>query len=152
MYIDHPARRSYNWGLISRVRQRTPTSKMAAPTIWFSVRGCRHYRPEKINECDPVTRIRHECGFLFIISTTHHKIRTFKALLKPQCIRCSHTSRLMTSVHSKLVQSRQHTLLKTTSQRHCISNVRHDMPWRRNVDLLVPAVHNHSAGLNAVWL
>jgi hypothetical protein len=23
-------------------------------------------RPEKINECDPVTRIRHECGFLII--------------------------------------------------------------------------------------
>jgi hypothetical protein len=32
----------------------------------------------------------------------------------------------LTSVHSKLVQSRQYTLLKTTSQRHCISNVRHD--------------------------
>jgi hypothetical protein len=35
-------------------------------------------------------------------------------------------SRLMTSVHSKLVQSRQYALLKTTSQRRCISNVRHD--------------------------
>jgi hypothetical protein len=35
-------------------------------------------------------------------------------------------SRLMTSVHSKLSQSRQYALLKTTSQRHCISNVRHD--------------------------
>jgi hypothetical protein len=28
----------------------------------------------------------------------------------------------MTSVHSKLVQSRQYVLLKTTSQRHCINN------------------------------
>jgi hypothetical protein len=27
---------------------------------------------------------------------------------------------------SSIVQSRQYTLLKTTSQRHCISNVRHD--------------------------
>jgi hypothetical protein len=35
-------------------------------------------------------------------------------------------SRLMTSVHSKLVQSRQYALLTTTSQRHCISNVCHD--------------------------
>jgi hypothetical protein len=32
----------------------------------------------------------------------------------------------MTSVHSNLVQSRQYTLLKTMSQRHCISNVRLD--------------------------
>jgi hypothetical protein len=39
---------------------------------------------------------------------------------------CNWSSRLMTSVHSNLVQSRQYALLKTTSQRHCISNVRHD--------------------------
>jgi hypothetical protein len=32
----------------------------------------------------------------------------------------------MTSVHSKLVQSCQYALLKSTSQRHCISNVRRD--------------------------
>jgi hypothetical protein len=57
-------------------------------------------------------------------------------------VKSSHTvfdaaiSRLMTSVHSKLVQSRQYALLKTTSQRHCISNVRHDPG---NMDLLVPA-------------
>jgi hypothetical protein len=24
-------------------------------------------RPEEINSCDPVTRIRHECGFLIVI-------------------------------------------------------------------------------------
>jgi hypothetical protein len=35
-------------------------------------------------------------------------------------------SRLMTAEHSYLVQSRQYALWKTTSQRHCISNVRHD--------------------------
>jgi hypothetical protein len=35
-------------------------------------------------------------------------------------------SRLMTSVHLNLVQSHQYALLKTTSQRHCISNLRHD--------------------------
>jgi hypothetical protein len=35
-------------------------------------------------------------------------------------------SRLMTSVHSNLAQSHQYALLKTTSQRHCIINVRHD--------------------------
>jgi hypothetical protein len=34
--------------------------------------------------------------------------------------------RLMTSVHSKLSRSCQYALLKTTSQRHWISNVRHD--------------------------
>jgi hypothetical protein len=32
----------------------------------------------------------------------------------------------MTSVHSKPVQTGQYALLKITSQRHCISNVRHD--------------------------
>jgi hypothetical protein len=46
-------------------------------------------------------------------------------------------SRLMTSVHSKLVQSRQYALLKTTSQRHCISNW--FRPGCHDVDLLVPA-------------
>jgi hypothetical protein len=48
-------------------------------------------------------------------------------ILKPHSIQCSHfNSRLMTSVHSKPVQTGQYALLKTTSQRHCISNVRHD--------------------------
>jgi hypothetical protein len=47
-------------------------------------------------------------------------------------------SSLMTSVNSKLVQCRWYALLKTTSQRHCISNVRHDP--------------GYSAGLNTVWL
>jgi hypothetical protein len=47
-------------------------------------------------------------------------------------------SRLMTSVHSNLVQSRQYALLKTTSL-HRQRTPWPWMPWRRNVDLLVPA-------------
>jgi hypothetical protein len=48
-------------------------------------------------------------------------------------------------------------LLKTTSQRHCISNVRHDpgyslddvTTWR---GFASAGGHKHSAGLNTVWL
>jgi hypothetical protein len=63
-------------------------------------------------------------------------------MLKPHCIRCCHFK--VDDVHSKLSQSHQYALLKTTSQRHCISNVRQTlvtawMPWQPNVNLLVPA-------------
>jgi hypothetical protein len=36
---------------------------------WMVVSVCfdNLSRPEKINSCDPVTRIRHKCGFIFII-------------------------------------------------------------------------------------
>jgi hypothetical protein len=77
----------------------------------------------------------------------------------------------MTSVHSNLVQSDQYALLKKTSQRHCISNVRHDsgysldavttrrgfasarpLGWIEYSVALKWYLIRHSAGLNTVWL
>jgi hypothetical protein len=55
-------------------------------------------------------------------------------------------SRLMMSVHSKLSQSHQYALLKTNvtaslhaSAKYAMTLVTAWMPWRRNMDLLVPA-------------
>jgi hypothetical protein len=38
----------------------------------------RAFRLEKINLCDPVTRIRHECSFL-IVELIHIEIKAFKS-------------------------------------------------------------------------
>jgi hypothetical protein len=32
-------------------------------------------RPEKINSCDPVTRIRHECGFLILLTRYQNSLK-----------------------------------------------------------------------------
>jgi hypothetical protein len=61
--------------------------------------------------------------------------------LKPHCIRSSHF-KVMTSVHLKLVQSRQYALLKTTYSvtalvTYAMTLVMAWMPRRRNMDLLV---------------
>jgi hypothetical protein len=66
-------------------------------------------------------------------------------------------SRLMMSVHSNLVQSRQYALLKTTSQRYCISNVHNDTGYGLDAvttqrGFASAGGHKHSAGLNTVWL
>jgi hypothetical protein len=71
---------------------------------------------------------------LYVLPPINTKIITRSQFLMPRDMtkvknfgfKATLYSRSMTSVHSKPVQTGQYALLKTTSQRHCISNVRHD--------------------------
>jgi hypothetical protein len=104
---------------VSFIFSKKATPKSVFPR-WRHGRSCvrSHFGESSLS------RFQVLCAYLCMHFSTCYDVWVVGiSIFRPRFVLIEREPRSM-SVHSKLVQSRQYALLKTTSQRHCISNIR----------------------------